>query len=243
MKYAARSCLVMGLLLAASAAFASGVFDNEGVSGSGNLTTEDRDVPSFTSVQVEGSGNVTIRQGPSRSVSVETDDNIQPFVKTEVVDDVLYLSLKSGTRVDHMTRLEFTVSAPRISGITISGSGNARTASPLRSEKLSLDIRGSGSIDCEMDVGSLQATIGGSGGMLARGRADRLGMTINGSGSIRARELTSAFADVQINGSGGAVVNATNTLNISIAGSGSVLYGGGARPTVHSSGSGGVGQF
>jgi hypothetical protein len=92
-------------------------------------------------------------------------------------------------------------------------------------------------------VGSLQATIGGSGGITARGRADRLGVTINGSGTARAHDLTSAFADVRVNGSGDATVYATTTLNISISGSGSVLYGGGAKPTVHSSGSGGVGQF
>jgi hypothetical protein len=245
MRLSVRACLALVLLCAAAAAgFASGDSEDAGwISGSGHVTTVDRGVPPFTAIELEGSGNLTIREGPSRGVTVETDENILSAVKTEVVGDVLHLGFKPGTLVSHMTRLEFTVEVPRVSAITISGSGNARTASPLRADACALDVRGSGSITAEMDVGSLQASIGGSGGITAKGRADRLGVTINGSGTMRARDLTSAFADVRVNGSGDATVYATNTLNISIAGSGSVLYGGGATPTVRSSGSGSVGTL
>jgi len=239
------ACVALGLLLAAAAAgFASGDNENSGwISGSGHLRTESRDVPAFTSIELEGSGNLTIRQGSSRAVMVETVDNVLPVVKTEVVGNVLHLGFNPGTQVSRMTRLEFTVAAPRLTGITVSGSGNARTTAPLRSDSLSLDIAGSGSITCDADVESLQATVGGSGDITARGRADRLGITINGSGGIHARGLSSVFADVRVNGSGDASVNASNTLNINVSGSGSVEYGGGARATVRSSGSGSVREY
>jgi hypothetical protein len=245
MRFASRACLVLGLLLlAAAAGFPSGDFESgDRVSGSGNVSTENRDVPSFTAIDLEGSGNVTFQQGPSRSVGVETDDNILRVVKTEVVGGVLHLGFKRGARVDRMTRLEFTVAAPQVRSITISGSGNVRTASPVRGETLTLDIRGSGSIDCAMDVKSLKAAIGGSGGITAQGHADSLGVSINGSGSVRARGLTSAFAEVQISGSGSAAVNATNTVDINVSGSGSVEYGGGAKASIRSSGSGSVREY
>jgi hypothetical protein len=244
MKLRALFFLALGLLLAAGSAFASGDFEDNGwVVGSGRIQAEDRDVPSFDSIDVEGSGNVTIRQAPGRSVSVEADDNILPLVKTEVVGGVLHLGLVRGVHLSHLTRLEFTVASPQVRGITISGSGDARTASPLRAQDMTLDIRGSGSIACDLDAAALTATIGGSGGITVRGHADRLSVKIGGSGSVRARELESSFADVTVNGSGDAIVYATNTVNISISGSGSVQYGGGATATVHSSGSGGAREY
>jgi hypothetical protein len=244
MKFRALVFLAAGLLLAGSTAFASGDFEDNGwVVGSGSIQSEDRDVPSFDAIDVEGSGNVTIRQAPGQSVSVEADDNVLPLVKTEVVGGVLHLGLVHGARVTHLTRLEFTVASPIVRGITISGSGNAQTASPLRAEDMVLDIRGSGSIACDLDASTLTASVGGSGGITTRGHADRLTVKIGGSGSVRARELESSFAEVTVNGSGDAVVYATNTVNISISGSGSVQYGGGATATVHSSGSGSAREY
>ena len=237
--------MALGLFVAAAAAsFASGDHENDGwISGSGHVRTESREVPAFTSIELEGSGNVTIRPGSPRAVTVETDDNILSVVKTEVVGNVLHLGFNPDTQVNRMTRLEFTVAAPQLTGITVSGSGSARSAAPFRSDSLSLDIRGSGSITCDADVESLQATVGGSGDITARGRADRLGISINGSGGIHARELLSVFADVRVNGSGDASVNASTALNINVAGSGSVEYGGGAEPTVRSSGSGSARKY
>ncbi len=229
--------LVLSLiLLAAGAAFASGDYEDHGfVVGSGAIQAEDRDVPAFDSVEVDGSGNVTVSQSSSQRVRVETDDNILPLVRTEVVGGVLHLGLVNGAHVQHLSRLEFSVAAPRVKGITISGSGNARTASALRADDMRLDIRGSGNIDCEARAATLAATIGGSGDITVRGRADRVSAAIDGSGSVRARDLESSAASVRINGSGDVVVNAIDTVDIDINGSGSVHYTGGARATVHRS--------
>ena len=238
------ACLALGLFLAAAAAvFASGDYEDALVSGSGHVTTENRDVPSFTAIELEGSGNVTIRPGAARAVTVETDDTILPFIRTEVVGNVLHLGFKPDTHVGAMTRLEFTVAAPQVEGITISGSGNARTTAPLHADALSLDIKGSGSITCNADAGSLQATIGGSGGITANGRADRLTVEIRGSGSVHARGLSAVFADVHVSGSGDASITASDTVNIRVSGSGSVEYGGGAQANVNSTGSGSVRRY
>ena len=229
------------LLVSGRAAFASGdAEDHDWVVGSGVIQSEERAVPAFSAIEVEGSGNVTFRQSPTQFVSVEADDNILPLVKTEVVDGVLHVGLVRGSRVMHISRLEFSVASPRLTGLAISGSGNARTASPVRADDLRLEIRGSGNIECDADASSLDAAIGGSGGITARGRAERMSVTIGGSGSVRAHEMESRRATVRIDGSGDAMIYATDTLDVSINGSGSVRYGGGARTTVHKSGSGGA---
>lgn len=235
--------LVLGLAIT-GAVFASGDYeDGPGVFGSGSVRSEDREVRAYHAVELEGSGNLTIRQGAQGPVRVETDDNILPLVKTEVVDGVLHLGLVPGARVTRMTRMEFAVSAPAIDSLSLSGSGNIRTTGALRGQALSLAIHGSGNITCEARVSHLRADIGGSGGIDARGTAGSVSVTIEGSGSVRAQELASASAEVRIAGSGDALLNATDTLDAVVSGSGSVRYRGGARATVHSTGSGSVSAY
>jgi hypothetical protein len=236
-KYIAALCLA---LVASTAAFASGEWDygRDRVIGSGFVRTENRNVAPFSAIEVEGSGNVTLSQGLMQSVTVETDDNALEIVKTEVVGGVLHLGLKRGVRIARLTRLEFRVTAPRIEGIVISGSGDVWGATPIMAGSLSLAIHGSGNIDATVQADTLRADIGGSGDIRLQGQTRNISISVNGSGNVRARDLVSASADVRINGSGSADITAREDILVNINGSGDVTYGGGARVTVRSSGSG-----
>jgi hypothetical protein len=232
------------LVLLGAAAFAAGDWESsDRIVGSGWLETERRSVPSFTAIEVEGSGNVILSQGLLQSVSVESDDNILPVIKTEVIGNVLHLGFERGTRISRMTKLEFRITIAEITGITISGSGDVRADTTLRSDRLSLDIRGSGGIESDIDAGRLACGISGSGDIDVRGRAERLAVTINGSGSVRASELRSAEVEVSINGSGSSSVNASDSLTADLSGSGSVEYRGDPKMTLKASGSGSVRKY
>jgi len=230
----------IALLLAATGLFGLGARESE---GSGNVSKEDRTVPPFTAIVIEGTGNVTLSQGSSQSLSVETDDNLLPLVKTEVRAGVLSLGFKPGTRPVHVSQLEFLISVPRLTAVKISGSGNLHTTDLIRADELALEVSGSGGIYSELAVGRLTVTITGSGGMTAEGKADQLVLTISGSGSMQAHDLVSSTADVTVSGSGEAVVNARRTVSIKVSGSGRVAYGGGAEATITKSGSGVVQRF
>lgn len=237
LRIVAVTCLA---LFGAAGAFASGDwdYDSDRITGSGFVKTQNRSVSAFTGIEVEGSGTVILSQGIVRSVSVETDDNVQRVVKTEVIGGVLHLGFQNGVRISGLTKLEFRITAPLVDQITISGSGDVRALGTLQAQSLALAIHGSGSIDAAVDAEILRADIGGSGDIEVGGQARELIVDIGGSGSVRARGLQSVSADVRINGSGNADVTARDTIAISINGSGNVLYGGGARATVRSSGSG-----
>ncbi|HET6485086.1 MAG TPA: head GIN domain-containing protein [Spirochaetia bacterium] len=234
------------LILVAAGAFAGGRYEGrfgDWVSGSGYVRTESRSVPDFNAIEVDGMGTVTLSQGLVQSVSVETDDNILPMITTEVIGGVLHLGTLPDTHITHVTKLEYRITAASIEGITIAGSGSVRGVTPLRSERMTLEIRGSGDIGTEVAVRSLEARIGGSGSISVQGRASELSVGIDGSGSLEARRLASSRATVRIAGSGGASVNAARTLDVNIAGSGSVAYTGAAVLSVQSSGSGSVRRF
>jgi putative autotransporter adhesin-like protein len=61
------------------------------VSGSGNVITETRDVRDFSSIDVSGIFKVEATAQKDFRVEVQTDDNLLPFITTEVRDGVLHI--------------------------------------------------------------------------------------------------------------------------------------------------------
>ena len=230
----------LALALSACSALAFGTWDI--VRGNGTVRLESRDVPPFTGIANQGSGLVRFSQGPSRQVTVEADTNILPYIETEVRDGVLILRTRPGTSVNP-TRLVFRITAPDLGSVGIQGSGDFRMETPLDTDRLAVEIEGSGSVEGDIDVDAVEAIIEGSGGISLRGIAPAARFEIEGSGSIEAADLSSVDARVVIQGSGSVTLRATGTLDVDISGSGSVRHRGGAKVTVRDTGSGSVIEY
>ncbi len=248
MRFAARTFTLVCALSAAAMSFASGTQENGYrdyglVIGSGRTSTEDRSVPSFTGIDLQGSGTVLLAMGSTRSISVSADDNLLELVRTDVVGDTLKLGFQQGARVRTVAPLVFRITAPDIQELAISGSGDIRGQSVIRADRLSLSIGGSGSIQAAVAVEELSVSIRGSGSLDIKGSADTQEVRINGSGSYDGRDLRSANATIRVNGSGDSMVSVSRELDVNIAGSGNVTFSGNPKTTIRASGSGTVRQY
>ncbi len=191
-----------------------------GVHGSGKVISEPRTVSGFTTVSMGGDGRLTIEQTGTESLTVTTDDNLLPYIRTEVNGGTLELGLKDMTNVEPTNGVEFRLTVKSLDGLRISGSGRANA------KNLSTD--------------NLHVRISGSGNVAAQGAADRIDLDISGSGDFDGTTLRAKQADVRVSGSGGVIVNASDTLDANVSGSGSVRYVGAPHVSQHVSGSGSV---
>lgn len=233
----------LSFLFLATGVFASG--SNEGfgfksISGSGNVKNEIRDVNGFTGVTLAGSGNAYVTPGAAFRVEVVTDDNIIEYVTTDIRNGVLVLSIRPGTSIRNVSRLDFNVSMPALDSATIQGSGNISVTGTVKGSSVSFSIQGSGSIDAAVDVAELSSTIAGSGNIALKGRADSQKINVGGSGNVENRNLAADNVDVTIAGSGDVWVQAAKKLDANILGSGNVHYRGQAQPSIRTAGSGKV---
>jgi Putative auto-transporter adhesin, head GIN domain len=207
------------LLISCSVISGACVFDS--VAGSGKIMTEPRTVSGFSAVSLSGSGQVIIEQTGMESLTVTTDDNLLPYIKTDVKGNTLELGLK-----DSMTYLRpthdivFRLTVRKLEGLDISGSGKA-------------DAKG-------LDPDHVKIKVSGSGEVSAQGTANDLDLSISGSGGYRGEDMRSKRATIDISGSGGAVIAASETLKAHVSGSGSIEYIGDPQVTQHVSGSGSV---
>jgi hypothetical protein len=211
----------------------------QGVEGSGKIITQDRAVSGFNRVELGGTGQVTITQGDQEALTVEADDNIMPYIRSDVRGNTLYLgytAAASGMRIRPSTPIKFNITMKQISGLEVSGSGNI-TAPNVDTSSLELQISGSGNVDiAALKAVSLDTGVSGSGSVNLSGQVTDQKISISGSGKYEAAKLQSQTADVSVSGSGDTTLWVTETLNVHISGSGDVSYYG--NPGIQSSSSG-----
>jgi len=212
------------------------------VRGSGNVVTEEREIGEIEQVELSGVGRLEITQGDSTALTVEADDNLMQYIKTESDNGTLEISVRSGTfpffAVDPSATIVYRLTVPALSRASLSGSGEI-VGTAIETDELEIDISGSGSVDLrDLAVERFAYELSGSGKAAVSGTASRQEVTISGSGRLDAGELRCADASIDINGSGRAIVWVTDQLEVDISGSGDVQYYGSPKIDQNVSGSG-----
>ncbi|MBD0284477.1 MAG: DUF2807 domain-containing protein [Flavisolibacter sp.] len=209
------------------------------ITGNGSLSTEQRNVGTFTGVDVRGSMDVFLSSGLAHAVRVEADGNLLPYIETTNNGGTLRIGSRNGYNLNPRAGIKIYVTAPELSGILVTGSGDVVSQSRISSrDKLHTEIRGSGDIRLEMDAPQTEAEITGSGSITLNGNTRTLNVAIRGSGDVHGFNLMSENAQVDIAGSGNAQVYASKQLDIDIKGSGNTEYKGNPsiNQKVHGSG-------
>jgi hypothetical protein len=200
------------------------------VQGSGNVIRESREVSGFTGVALTGSGNLTIRQTGSESLTIEAEDNIIPKLTTEVANGRLTLGVEPNTDLRSTKPINYELTVKDLNALQTLGAGQI-DASSINTDNIGITNNGSGEISvANVEANNLKVTSGGSGAVKMAGKVDSQVVDISGSGRYQAEDLESQEAKVDIKGSAKATVNVIDKLDARISGSGSIEYVG--DPTI-----------
>ena len=172
------------------------------IKGSGNIISENRELTNFSSINLIGGIDVNIKFSDKYNCTVVSDENLIPYIKTEVVNNNLQISINKN--YSSIEGIEVNVNAPEYDEVSISGSGDINIID-FKNDNLSLNISGSGDITANGEVQTLIAKI-------------------SGSGDIISAELISKSATITINGSGDAKIWASDSISAQINGSGNIEY-------------------
>ena len=179
-------------------------FDIGSVKGSGHMGSSVRDLKDFNAVDVGGIFEVEITSQKDFDVEVEADDNLLPFISTEVVNGTLKIETEKRLKTDNPIRIR--ISAPNINDLDISG---------VASVKL-----------INVDGQKLNVNASGASKLTANGTASKLNVDVSGAAKVYASELTVGNATVDASGASQVEVNVTETLNAEASGASNVVYTG-----------------
>jgi hypothetical protein len=174
------------------------------VRGSGNVVSEAREVSGFSAVTLAGVGQLVIDQSGSESLTITADDNLLPYIETSVRGNTLLISIRNNTTFNDVSALTYHLTVDDLSKLQLDGGGDI-TVTDLQAEDWSLEVNGAGRITVS-------------------GEVNRQNVEINGAGSYEAAELKSREATIENSGAGGAVVQVSDLLDVTISGIGSVEY-------------------
>lgn len=215
--------------------------DYKKIRGNGVITTQDRTIKMAKHIKLSGSFDVEIAQGPVATLKVEADENLQPYIVIKEEDGFLLIKSKNNSILESDKGIKLYITTPMLETVKLSGSGNILGKSKFTGGSvLSLSISGSGDIKMEVNSPEIKAEISGSGSIRLSGETMTETIKISGAGDFFADELKAEKVSVKIAGSGDVRVFADVSLDIKIAGVGSVFYKGAATVKQSVNGSGEV---
>ncbi|MBO9151464.1 head GIN domain-containing protein [Chitinophaga sp. GCM10012297] len=199
----------------------------EKITGNGSLKKEKRPVNgSFNEISSSGKYKLMLKQGATHSVELEADENILPYIETEIDGNELKLHPKKGYNINPSKPITVWITLATLKEINASGQVEITTDGTIKGA--SLETNFSGRVDAKMDVQyeKLEVAMSGSGKLKLNGRADDTEVSISGSGEVDAPDMQSQNMELHISGSGNASVNVSKSLDVAISGSGNVKYKG-----------------
>lgn len=172
------------------------------ISGSGVKKTEERNVPPFSAMNVNGAYEINIQLQKKQRIEVTGDDNILPHIVTKVSGGTL--TITSDKSISTKVPLRVDIFAGDIEKIVTDGS-NEVSVNGVRNKKLALELNGTSSVS-------------------ATGATKTLSAKLSGTGSLQAKDLKAEDVRVILSGAGDAEVYASRKLRAEIEGAGDISY-------------------
>jgi len=231
------------------------------IRGSGRVAEEERAVSDFRGVELATLGTLHIEVGERESLRIEAEDNLLPYLKSEVRGETLTIEVQSGTNLRTTRPVHYYVTVVDLDSIALSSSGDAE-APDLESKLFTVRVSSSGGLQMgdlscdtfrveisssgdvsvgQLDGQRLEAELRSSGDLtIAGGQIEWQEIQISSSGSYAARDLQSEEADMRLSSSGSATISVAERLTAHLSSSGNLRYAGNPRADVTTTSSGNV---
>jgi hypothetical protein len=188
---------------------------------------ETRPVPGFTGINASGVYDITVTKGNTESLTIEAEDEVIQYVRSEVRDGVLHLSLNNRNKLNNIKTLKASIVMRNLDHVTLSGACKLTANDLFTPDKFKAGCSGASTIDVNINTGQLNMEASGasnirmianvtgdtylnlSGASKVRGelKSGNVKFNISGVGSI---ELTGSTTDVKIDTSGTSKIMAEN---------------------------------
>ncbi len=209
----------------------------------GPVVDEQRNVGSFTRIDVDGAGTVIIHKGDSCRLSVNAGRDFLDRLETTVTDGTLHIRARHSWLVFAFLgndAITYDITMPQLEGIDTSGAIVVQGDGVFEAQRLVVKSSGSSKVDLHVDTAGLHLETSGSTRIALRGHAGDVSIASSGSTKIEARGLSSRTATIDCSGSSDIQVNVSEHLTVDGSGSTQVSYHGAPTVSQNLSGSGTV---
>lgn len=179
------------------------------IKGNGKIKKEKREITDFTKLEVGGVYRLNIKCGGEPSLTITAEENLLPLIRTRVLGDKLKIDNKKNITTHKDIIIEITVN-----------------------ELNSIECSGAAIIDVkEIDTQEFDVDLSGAACINLEGETKKLHIQLSGAGNFDSSELKAKDVYISVSGAANAIVYASNFLDASVYGVGSIVYYGNPKNT------------
>ena len=202
----------------------------------------------FHSIILNAPTMVILEKGNQNEVNYSGSSEAIALLQTKINNGVLTINIEKGkekafSRYNKKNPVKITLTMPKLKSVKVNGSGGVYSEDKIETDKLSVQVNGSGDIKFDEIVpNEIYVFVNGSGdinfygkGVTAKGE-----IKVTGSGDVCTSTFDILDLKVKLVGSGDASVYSSGEIKINLVGSGDIRYSGNADVIVSITGSGDV---
>ena len=214
-------------------------------SSSNAISEEARKVGKFSGIQVSSGIKVSFTQDSNQKVTVETNSNLQKYVKTEVVGDILKIYVENPKDENlNFNKILVDIKAPELSKIAVNQGANFTTENTVNADyfqvattsggNLSADLNTKGKMEFSTTSGSsarvkvnaseleMSATSGSDA--VLTGNISETKFTVSSAANVNAQDLVSKRTTISASSASSVKVNVSEKINANISSGANVRY-------------------
>lgn len=199
------------------------------IKGDKNIVTLTRQVEPYQVVRVQGNVDVQFVNEEMGTLKVESSENLQQYVVTDVVGGELFVGMKEGNK--YKLRKDIVVYVPvdkNFKQLEAKGEGDITSKGKIKVGDFSIEASGKAEVELELSAKNVKVTAS-DGEVELKGDADTITIKTTGKAEVEADKLKVKTAQVTAGGSGEVSVNAKDEINAQVNGSGTLKVKGNPR--------------
>jgi len=222
---------------------------------SGELVKTEMHLDDFNEIFIAGPVNLVINQDGGNGLQINTYESIMDLFRVEVIHDVLFLYIEDTSKaskinidfeipgIDNMPLYSYmsgskfkwpennkivdvVLSVDDLVKISVYGESTIKTAGKYKGEDLAVKVAGAVHLDAEFELKTLDVDLSGAGNLEIKGTTEDFSLNCAGAGSIKAYDFVAKNVELDIAGACNAQVYASKSIDVEMAGIGTVKYKG-----------------
>ncbi len=195
-----------------------------GIKGNGNVVKQDRQIGSFSGLDVGGAFKVFLTQGDNESLVVEADENLLDIITTEVRGNTLVIKTTEDIRDYEVLNIYLTFK--EMDEMEISGACRLVGENKMKFGNLDLECSGASDVELKFSAQKLSLDFSGASQVELYGSAESVELDLSGASGFDGYDLEADIYNVDVSGASHAKIYVNKELSAEVSGAASLKYKG-----------------
>ncbi len=215
--------LTLALTLAALALWGVGGCIGEGITGSGNLTTESYDFRDFSRIEANSGFEIEVTRADTFSIEITADDNVHEYIAVEKSGDTLEIRLR-GTRFYHSVTTRAEITMPDLYFLELTGGSQADITGFSSEHDFEVNMSGGSRLNGDISAEDIKFELSGGSQMELEGAGDNLFIDASGGSQLDLEDFPITDADIHMSGGSQVTINISGILDADLSGGSRIYY-------------------